>query len=360
MRSSTLLSLILITLIFAGVPAAFAFETDQYNLPPKPLFDIGDEVSDHIAQNLVSAVAKVNAEIVVHQSCLDVPRIKGSKCGTADAERSRLTYLHSNDAVANEVYKLLGYGDLFVTKTGKWFRKHKFSKEPARYTTTYLESIYVTLPSDYLTISPTIRLYGSQFGLDKIEHFFQQGYGYYKIYEKDIAAGAMPDAAAKKAVKWGKMTERTYFGLLVSGVYSNADLVANYAGMKFYLGLTQPITIGMVTRPAILSLKDGSWAINDSAALHENLIKPFLSEHLNEAINPSIYAFNLYPTVRRVVKNQACPEWRKLYPELTRSDIAARTEEMALWYGEDYGYAKQRRMVSIAGTCFSDTGTKPS
>ena len=52
------------------------------------------------------------------------------------------------------------------------------------------------------------------------------------------------EEAVQQAVKWGQKTERTYFGLWVSGVYSNADLYANYAGMKFYDALTQPLTVG--------------------------------------------------------------------------------------------------------------------
>src|SRR5436190_7679438 len=114
--------------------------------------------------------------------------------------------------------------------------KHKISQEPARYKTSYFNSIYTAEPIDYATMSPTVRIYGTEFGTDKIEHFLQQGYDYYKIYQNEIAAGRTSEAGESKAVKWGRMTEQTYFGLLVAGVYSNADLVANYAGMKFYLG----------------------------------------------------------------------------------------------------------------------------
>ncbi len=340
-------------MLLANVPVGYAMETDQYNLPPTPLFDIGEEVSDHIAENLSIAIGNVNAEIEVHQACLSSPNIE-LKCGSAQAEREKLEYLHSNDAVAFEVFKLLGDGDLFITKTGKWFHKHQFSHEPDRYTTSYLESIYLTQPTDYIGISPTVRLYGSQFGTDKIEHFLQQGYSYYKIYKREINAGSTPEAAAKKAVKWGRTTEKTYFGLLVSGVYSNGDMLANYAGMKFYQGLTQPIHIGSITRPAILTLKDGEWVINYQANLHDNLLKPFVSNHLNEALNPSVYAFNIYPFVRTIVKKQSCPQWRKMYPDLSKTDIAAQTAALTHWNGEDYGYLKKDKMVSIADTCFAN------
>ena len=254
--------MLLTLVLLANVPAASAMETDQYNLPPEPLFDIGDEVSDHIAENLFEAVARINGEIAEHRACLNSPRQKGSKCAAPQAEQARLAYLQSNDAVANEVFKLLGDGSIMLSNTGSWFLKHKFNREPARYKTSYAESIYMAEPIDYMTMSPTVRLYGTEFGTDKIEHMLQQGYNYYKIYKDEIAAGGTPEMASRKAVKWGRMTEWTYFGMLVAGVYSNGDLVANYTGMKFYQGMTEPVQIGSVTRPAILSLNDGTWTIN--------------------------------------------------------------------------------------------------
>ena len=353
MKISALTSLFLSIVLFANVTIGFAMETDQYNLPPTPLFDIGDEVSAYVEENLSQAVNKVNADIAAHQACLDNTATKVSKCGSAESELKKLAYLRSNDAVAYEVFKLLGEGSIFVTKTGKWLNKHQFSHEPARFTTDYFKSIYVTLPTDYFTISPTVNLFGVEFGTDKIDHIFQQGYGYYKIYRKALTSGQSADQAALKAVKWGQKTERTYFGLLVSGVYSNADLVANYAGMKFYLGLTQPIQIGNTARPATLALKDGKWAINSENNLRDTLIKPFLTDHLNEALNPSVYAFNLFPSVRRIVRKQSCPQWRKMYPDLSKADLNARSSAMTLWNGEDYGFTKKDKMVLIAETCFN-------
>src|SRR5204863_4809608 len=102
MRSSALISLVLSFILVANTSVVHSMETDQYNLPPEPLFDIGNEVSDHIAENLFTAVARINGEIDIHQACLGDPKQKGNKCGTPQEERSRLEYLRSNDAVAYE------------------------------------------------------------------------------------------------------------------------------------------------------------------------------------------------------------------------------------------------------------------
>lgn len=351
MNPRLLLSLFLI-LIFALRPIAItAMETDQYNLPPVPLADIGDEVSTYIEANLRTAVAKVNAEIEHHQACLDAANRNKTGCGNAETESEKLANLRSNDAVAKELYRLLGDGNIFVSNIGKWMNSHEFTGSPSRYKTSYVNSIYIAAPINYATLSPTVRLNGVEFGTDKLDHFFQQGYRYYKIYNKAVAKGSMTKQATERAIKWGQMTERTYFGLLVSSVYSNADLYANYAGLKFYQGLTQPISIGNKPRPSPVILKDGVWTVN-SASLHENLLKPFLTDHLNEAFNPSGYAFTIFGSVRRAVKEYGCVGWKSAMPGATKADLESRSASLEKWNGEDYGYTKRDRTVSIAETCF--------
>ena len=202
-----------------------------------------------------------------------------------------------------------------------------------------------------MTISPTIKLYGAEFGVDKIEHFFQQGYSYYRIYQKALARGTKYDTALKKAVKWGQMTERTYYGFLVSGVFSNADLYSNYAGMKFYFGLTQPLNIGETVLQPTLILENGIWKFNGGDQLSA-LIKPFISDHLNEALNPSGFSAILFPSVRKVVLKQACPEWHKNFPEYNRTDLNGKSRSLRLWNGEDYGFTEKKRMISVGDLCY--------
>src|SRR4051794_110913 len=51
------------------VNSLLAFETDQFNLPPDPLADIGDEVSEHLESSIRSAVAGLNSQIKRHEKC---------------------------------------------------------------------------------------------------------------------------------------------------------------------------------------------------------------------------------------------------------------------------------------------------
>lgn len=332
---------------FSQLPVARAFETDQYNLPPTPLADIGEEVSEYTAENIREAIWEINR---------DIEEAKRSR--NAGKKKERLGYLRSEDAVSREVFKRLGSGFIAFSKIGNWMDSHKFRAQPARFKTGYRESIYVILPTNYFTISPTAKLYGTSMGTDKISHFFQQGYTYYRIFRDALAKGSPSrKEAVEKALKWGRMTEHTYYGTLVGGVFSNADLAANFAGMKFYEGLTNPITIGGYERPAVVVLKDGYWTLNNLMKIEGDLLKPFFSDHLNEALNPSVYAPGLRSFVRGVVRKRSCSQWIALYPNRTKGDFEKATGELELWHGEPYGYRASAKLVTIANTCFAPSPT---
>lgn len=342
--------LCLVLLLNTAVPA---FETDQYNLPPVPLADIGEEVSDHVERQLFAALAKINAEITSRAKCLEN---KAVGCLSAEIERSKLAQLRSEDAVASEFYNLLGKGSIFRSGFGRWMETHKFRGQPDRYKTSYAETIFALKPSVYATLSPTIRVYGSELGIDKLDHFFQQGHDYHERITRETAKGKSYAESVTAAIKWGQRTERTYFGLLASGVYSNADLYANYAGMKFYENLTRPIQIGGKTIPPMVQLNEGMWQINTSAVARRP-IKPFMTDHMNEALNPSAFRFTLVRSVRREVKKHGCPDWLAAYPEMTKAALADRQRSLQKWTGEDYGYTKKDRIVSLADLCFPEART---
>ncbi|MGI9034584.1 MAG: hypothetical protein ACR2GD_00970 [Pyrinomonadaceae bacterium] len=333
-----------------------AFETDQYNLPPAPLADIGDEVTQYVETNVKKAFENLNKEISARQLCLEAGgKFAKIKCDSPDKEREKLAQLRAPQAVAREVYNLLGTGIPPLTNSGSWMESHHFKHAPARYKTKFCDSIFLTFPTDFIGLSSTVKLYGAQFGTDKIAHFFQQGYSYYKIYNRALAEGSTPGEAARKAVKWGQKTERTIYGTLISGVYSNADLFANYAGMKFYLGLARPIKIGEFERPAALILKNGLWEFNNNYT-PQNLIKPFISNHLNEAFNPSIFTkmFGLHLFVRRVVKKQSCKQWLQQFPNISAVELEKTSLNLKLWNGEDYGFTESENFITIANTCFDN------
>jgi hypothetical protein len=355
MQVQVFFRLCLVLLLLSNPMFLIGFETDQYNLPPVPLADIGDEVSEYVEENIRKAQTKINAEIAARKACLENTSQKRPKCDSTETERQKLAYLRSEEGISREVFRRLGDGIIPFTRSGTWINSHKFRAQPARFKTSFRRSIFVSLPTDYFTISPTVNMFGVYFGTDKIAHFFQQGYTCYRIYDRALAQGLTKFEAEKKAVRWGRMTENTYYGTLVGGVFSNGDLYANYAGMRFYQGLAKPIKIGDVERPATLVLEDGVWTFNEKADAKELLLKPFISDHLNEALNPSIFIPGLRSSIRGIVKKQSCPQWRALHPDRTKEGFEEITRSLMLWNGEDYGYKKSEKFVTIANTCFSLT-----
>lgn len=341
-------------LLFAQSAPCPAFETDQYNLPNVPLADVGTEVSAYARDEITGAIEKINAKIRAHAACLEKTSGRRKSCQSEAKERETLEKLRGEDTIIRAIFTPLGGGIPPFTNSGTWMQKHEFRVAPARYKTSYKQSIYRTAPVNYLTISETVRLYGVEFGTDKIAHFFQQGYSYYKIFQRARAKNISDRDARQKAVGWGKLTENTYYGTLVGGVYSNADLAANFAGMKFYENLTHEINLGGRTKAPILIVRGGLWAFNESAGATEDLLEPFITEHFNEARNPSVYfnVFNFRSVIRKIVRTQACPQWRARFPELTRTEAEAETDALKLWHGEDYGVKANKKRITIADTCF--------
>jgi hypothetical protein len=125
--------------------------------------------------------------------------------------------------------------------------------------------------------------------------------------------------------------------------------------------LTREVKIGNRTRPAILRLENGIWKFNDTVNLPEILIKPFFSNHLNEALNPSVFIIGLRSFVRRAFRKRGCAQWRKQFPDYARTDFDTISQGLKLWNGEDYGFKESKKFVTVANTCFaSESGEKPA
>lgn len=68
---------------------------------------------------------------------------------------------------------------------------------------------------------------GLLIGADKFGHFFDEGYYYYYIVHRQ-------GFLLEKALRFGELIESTFEGSGSSGIYSYADLAANYSGYHFW------------------------------------------------------------------------------------------------------------------------------
>ena len=114
---------------------------------------------------------------------------------------------------------------------------------------------FESMPLYLYGLGGTISINGYTVGADKFGHFFHEGY----FYMQRIQDGKGLDGA----FAWGEFTERSYYGLATTGVYSHGDLMANFNGLRFWQALTeegqQPDQLGL-DEQAYFRCENGKWA----------------------------------------------------------------------------------------------------
>jgi len=330
---------LILILGICGIQKAPAEETDQFTIPPGELQDIGPATSRKLFDVIESVVAQTNSEIQML-----LPRAQHSWLAASQLASRR------NDAyLADLIYKKTGPG------FPRWMRSKRNPNEikPMEYKEVHpWKTIYWLVfsqsPLFVIGLAPTINMYDYYFGTDKLGHFFMQGHTYYKMYQFFLNHGKTAKQAHAAIVTYGQILEQSYLGTLINGVYSNADLSANYSGWKFYMNLAHSVKIGEKTLPPLLVLHGNQWEFANPVN-KDNLLKPYLSDILNEAWNPCRYSF-MRGRIRSLVKKR-CPEWieRK---GITQQIVAAKLEETSRWHGEDYGHWLPASDAVTLNACF--------
>ena len=86
----------------------------------------------------------------------------------------------------------------------------------------YIEGFSLNLKE----LSDVVNIDGHLVGLDKIGHFFAQGWQYFELTDDE--------ATLFDAMQWGRQYEAGMFGYTTTGIFSYADLVANLHGWRFW------------------------------------------------------------------------------------------------------------------------------
>lgn len=76
-------------------------------------------------------------------------------------------------------------------------------------------------------LSDVVNIDGHLVGLDKLGHFFAEGWRYFELTHFD-------DEDIEQALAWGKEQEVGKFGYSTTGIFSYADLAANFDGWRFW------------------------------------------------------------------------------------------------------------------------------
>jgi hypothetical protein len=136
-------------------------------------------------------------------------------------------------------------------------------------------SIYRGLTFPYaLPMMRTLRMGDIYFGEDKFGHLFAFGRRYYNRYLWYIKNGFDENAAVEKVVRWGVMSENTLVGKGVDGIFSHADLEANYQGLL----LARDMCEG--GRAYLKQDSPGHWVLVERVDLR-NYINPYFDETYN-------------------------------------------------------------------------------
>jgi len=200
---------------------------------------------------------------------------------------------HDEMAFVNAIYHDIG-GHHWVDKLERWAMK---SPEVERLSTKRHRSVFSRMPiwasrvTFFFGVGKTIRVNDQLIGSDKIGHFLSQGKKFYKRY---VRYGSEERAAERSA-----FTERAIFGRFTTGAYSNADLVANYEGHRFYRSLFEDDIVP--GKPAILRWEDGGWVVQRDFDWADHV-----NEYWDEALNVNHFDALLYKHVHKKLVNM-CP-----------------------------------------------------
>ncbi len=168
------------------------------------------------------------------------------------SEFEDLSSYENRSAFVKKVFKKIGaMSDIleYQSKIEVWVEKEleegKYWKIPYSQNTKYANvKENFGFWKTFKVLGPTMLVAGTRIGSDKLGHFFHEGFEYYEDIKKyiDTHEGYNP---YQRSTWGGWETMQDYYhdletgkqGTGTTGVYSFADLAANYAGFSFYIDL---------------------------------------------------------------------------------------------------------------------------
>ena len=290
------LSLALLVVPALCPTVAGAYETDQFSYRLVPLQDSTEVLDERVNQS--------------------IQQIADSWTGPRNDEK-----------FVNKIYNDIG-GRHWVDKIERWAME---SDQVDRVRASRYESIYsghpfwATRVAGWFGVGPTIKVNNIWIGSDKLGHFLSQGRKFWRRYQQ------MGDEA--QAAEHSAYTERAIFGSMTTGVYSNADLVANFEGYLFYRSLFEDDIVP--GKPSILVWWNGRWVVQ----------RPFTwADHVNaywdEALNVNHYDSLLYPHMEERLKD-FCPDY------FERPDLFTMDTEVDQALQEKYADLQLRRNEAL-------------
>jgi hypothetical protein len=242
-------------LLSMSVGSASGYETDPYTNRLEPLADSAPVLNREVNLALQDVLAR------------------------HDHERRE-------EQIAAAVFHRLG-GYYWVDHIERWAMN---SAEVEKLPTPRWHSVYRGLPlyatriSGLFGIGPSFRIGDTLVGTDKLGHFFSQGRKFWRRWRR------MQDET--RAAAHSAFTERAIFGAPMTGIYSNADLVANYEGYRFYRDLFEDDA--QSGKPALLRWQGDHWQQQRPFDWND-----YVDAYWDEALEPNAYDHLLAPVMHK-------------------------------------------------------------
>jgi hypothetical protein len=354
----SLIRFFVLLILVVCVSAATAHETDQFTVPPNRKFaDLGDYFNRWAYRAIEQGVNVTNTEIRrgldehkpagVMEELQSAPHVTmavrtqwpWSVTQIEDFER----ILRSPEMRDQYPGRIVAYGERFA---GVY--EHAFFP------------LDIRAWAHILFFSSTIRVYGTYVGTDKFGHFTDEGINYYFEYRKWRDAGVSEREAIARAVRLGSngiMSEDGLLGLAANADYANGDISGNFAGFLFYRNLTEPMRLKGRMCPAML-VRDGAfWKIAEDVRPDSAFFARFISDQLDEALNPGFFDPYLRPAMHEAVRARKAVLLQHYADEDGRSHdrewFDRKLRELSTYWGIDYGHrGTYDELVSIGNSCF--------
>jgi len=172
----------------------------------------------------------------------------------------------------------------------------------------YLKSSHVQAQPFNVPLARSLNFFGHSIGSDKLGHFTSFGRRYMERY-LDILESLKYDPnyteeqkiylAKTDAVQWGFLSEGTVVGKIASGVFSYADLEANYQGLEFLLSFCD----GKGPYELTWDATKERWDVDNLFAVS---LEKFINPDWDEVFNNSVYAFYRWDNVQGVFVDRYC------------------------------------------------------
>ncbi len=275
----------LVTLAFAAAAPATALESDQYLAWGVELEDSAAPLNEFVNTAAERVLARVNRGHPESTPCEVLPR---------------------------KIFRRLARNMVFSRLREFVVSDPRIDVHPGRevgYFGHLRRSIFRRVAFPFLMpLARTIRVGEVYLGVDKLGHMVGlSGRAYYRSYLRARRQGASESEAIERATRWGLRVESTLTGGLTDGVFSHADLEANFRGLM----LARDLCRG---EPPFLVLEDGSWRLARPIDLRE-----YVNPLFDESYNPSRFSGWRWKRVAPILAEEYCPR-------LSSPEVEARLE----------------------------------